>query len=103
MAKTPSRMPCRGSFCTTATKSARITEANAARFTAPRQVGGLSSRAWRRSAEVILDDGFFDAVGDVLRPLDDGLLVRPARSIVPAWVPRCLRLRLRLGWALSSG
>src|SRR3954464_10795007 len=97
IAKAPSRMPAAMFFCTTATKIARIADAKAARFSAPRQVGGVSSRAWRRSAALWRDAALDDEVLFALdRPLVDGLLVRPARSIVPAWVPRCLRLRFRL-------
>src|SRR5215212_8219956 len=98
-------MPAAMFFCTTATKITRIAAAKAARLSEPRQVGGLSKRAWRRSAAV-WRAADFDDDDDAARfepPLDElpaGLLVRPGRSIVPAWVPRCLRLRLRLVWAM---
>src|SRR3954451_20630330 len=100
-------MPAAMFFCTTATKITRIAAANAARLSAPRQVGGLSKRAWRRSAAVwraagLDDEARFDEPELPRDVLAGGLLVRPARSIVPAWVPRCLRLRLRLVWAMPS-
>src|SRR4051794_25699918 len=95
-------------FCTTAMKITRIAAAKAARLTALRQVGGVSSRCWRRSAALsrpavrleLRDDPELLAPRE--RALAAGLLVRPRASIVPAWVPRCLRRRLRLVCAMGG-
>src|SRR6186997_1237055 len=75
----------------TTTRIAKTAAAIAARLTALRQVGGLSSRSCLRWREICLASA---CVGD--RP------VLPARSIVPAGVPRCLRVRLRLVCAIPA-
>src|SRR3954451_5367349 len=95
-------------FCTTAMKMTKLAAAKAERLTALRQVGGVSRRCWRFSAALWLpalrleprDDPELLAPRE--RPLAGGLLVRPRGSIVPAWVPRCLRRRLRLVWAMGG-
>src|SRR3954467_6195365 len=67
------------------------TAAIAARFTEPRQVGFLSRRSARRVRAI-----FFASSRVWGRP------VRPARSIVPAGVPRCLRVRFFLVCATTA-
>ncbi len=64
-----------------------------ARLTAPLQVGGSVSRSSRRWRGDLLG---------VLAAVPPARPVRPARSIVPAAVPRCFRVRLRLVWAIVS-
>src|SRR5919108_1492538 len=89
--------PARITPCATLRPKAAITRtpntaaAIAARLTELPQLGGLSSRSWRRWRAICL------ASSRVC-----GRPVRPARSIVPAGVPRCLRVRLRLVCAMDS-
>src|SRR5919108_4427191 len=89
--------PARITPCATLRLNARITStpktaaAMAARLTELPQVGGLSSRSCRRWRAICLASSFVWG-----RP------VRPARSMVPARVPRCLRVRLRLVCAMDS-
>src|SRR5262245_15992778 len=73
----------------TTTSTPNTAAAMAARLMAALQVGGLSSRSWRRWRATR-----FASSRVCGRP------VRPARSIVPAAVPRCLRRRLRFVWAI---
>src|SRR3954468_1502798 len=74
------------------TKAPNTSAAIPARWTAPLHVGGLSRRSVRRWREICLASSRVRG-----RP------VRPARSIVPAGVPRCLRVRLRLVCAIAFG
>src|SRR5829696_9089468 len=74
----------------TVTSTPKTAAAIAARCIAPRHVGGLSSRSARRWREICLAS--WRVCG---RP------VLPERSIVPAGVPRCLRVRLRLVCAIA--
>ena len=73
-------------------RTAEDAAAIAARLTEPRQVGGLLRRSSRRScADLLRACACASAAGPV----------RPRASTVPAWVPRCLRRRLRLVWAMG--
>src|SRR5215211_3892329 len=74
------------------TSTPNTAAAMAALFTAAFQVGGRSSRSARRFWAICLA-----SVAVRGRP------VRPARSIVPAGVPRCLRVRFRRVWAIDPG
>src|SRR3954452_10675970 len=67
------------------------TAAIGARVIEPRQVGFLSRRSARRVRAIFL------ASSRVW-----GRPVRPARSIVPAGVPRCLRVRRFFVWATPA-
>src|SRR5215213_5608575 len=71
------------------TSTPNTAAAIAARLIDPRQVGGCDIRSSRCLREICLASSRVRG-----RP------VRPARSIVPAGVPRCLRVRLRLVWAI---
>src|SRR3954462_3845824 len=71
-----------GRWNTSTISAPNTTAAIAARLSDPRQVGGLSSRCVRCWRAIFL------ASSRVL-----GRPVLPARSIVPAGVPRCLRVR----------
>src|SRR5919106_6106387 len=72
------------------TRIPKTTAAIAALLIAPRHDGGLFSRSSRRCLAICLAS-----------PAVRGRPVRPARSIVPAGVPRCLRVRLFRVWAMA--
>src|SRR5215210_3192371 len=73
------------------TSTPNTAAAIAARLTAPFHVGGVAARSMRRWRATCLASSRVRG-----RP------VRPARSMVPAGVPRCLRVRLRLVWAIDE-